>query len=268
MLKRAFTIVELLVVIAVIALLVAVLVPTLLAAKNRARSAICTSNMRQLSIGLVVYEAEQEVFPYGFNDKAHKLLSPPLSGFLGSGPDKVGWWWVNYLQSILEISLDQDSVTWCPARKAVGPGTRNNLLCGNYGVNRSICVDAQGTLGNPFVGEPLGAKNIRFPARTLLIGDSGYSLLSWRQAAIPDEVELSSSSDHPYRINSFFIPGLEMNQDRPGLADNPDATDGRHSRRTINFGYADGHTEQRKAEALAIEPAVLESGAIPLLWMP
>ena len=46
--RKAFTLVELLVVIAVIALLVAVLLPALGQAREAARDAICRSNMRQV----------------------------------------------------------------------------------------------------------------------------------------------------------------------------------------------------------------------------
>lgn len=47
--RRAFTIVELLVVVAVIAILIAVLLPGLRSASGIARSTACTSNLRQIS---------------------------------------------------------------------------------------------------------------------------------------------------------------------------------------------------------------------------
>ena len=53
--RRAFTLVELLVVIAIIALLLAILMPSLQAAKERAKRVVCASNLRQVGIGLVMY---------------------------------------------------------------------------------------------------------------------------------------------------------------------------------------------------------------------
>ena len=47
---KAFTLVELLVVIAVIALLMALLIPVLRSARERAHRVVCMSNLRQLTL--------------------------------------------------------------------------------------------------------------------------------------------------------------------------------------------------------------------------
>lgn len=56
--RRAFTLVELLVVIAIIALLIAILLPVLARARERAKRVACGSNLRQLHLGLVYYARE------------------------------------------------------------------------------------------------------------------------------------------------------------------------------------------------------------------
>jgi prepilin-type N-terminal cleavage/methylation domain-containing protein len=53
--KSGFTLVELLVVIAVIALLLAVLIPAMQKAKETARRVICANGMRQIGAGIVMY---------------------------------------------------------------------------------------------------------------------------------------------------------------------------------------------------------------------
>ena len=53
--KRAFTLVELLVVVGIIAVLIAVLMPALTTARNQAKLMICQSNLRQFGVAMQVY---------------------------------------------------------------------------------------------------------------------------------------------------------------------------------------------------------------------
>jgi prepilin-type N-terminal cleavage/methylation domain-containing protein len=58
----AFTLIEVLVVVAIIALLLAILLPSLSRAKEKARQAMCLSNLKQQGIGCAAYSAENRAF--------------------------------------------------------------------------------------------------------------------------------------------------------------------------------------------------------------
>src|SRR4051812_7338184 len=53
--RRAFTLIELLIVVGIVAVLVAVLLPTVSAAREQAKSVKCLSNLRQLAQAASVY---------------------------------------------------------------------------------------------------------------------------------------------------------------------------------------------------------------------
>ena len=53
--KKAFTLIELLVVIAIIAILAAILFPVFAQARDKARTASCLSNTKQMGLGITMY---------------------------------------------------------------------------------------------------------------------------------------------------------------------------------------------------------------------
>lgn len=61
--RRAFTLIELLVVVAIIGLLISILLPSLAAAREQSRAAVCLSNMKQVMTIMHLYAQENGTVP-------------------------------------------------------------------------------------------------------------------------------------------------------------------------------------------------------------
>jgi prepilin-type N-terminal cleavage/methylation domain-containing protein/prepilin-type processing-associated H-X9-DG protein len=69
--KRAFTLIELLVVIAIIAILAAILFPVFAKVREKARQTQCASNMRQIGLGILQYEQDNDEYKVPLSEETN-----------------------------------------------------------------------------------------------------------------------------------------------------------------------------------------------------
>ncbi|QDV34803.1 DUF1559 domain-containing protein [Tautonia plasticadhaerens] len=93
--RRGFTLIELLVVIAIIGVLIALLLPAVQSAREAARRAQCTNNLKQLGLALHNYESASAGFPPGIVTTTSNL------------PDEFSTWVAWSPQSMLLPYLEQ-----------------------------------------------------------------------------------------------------------------------------------------------------------------
>ncbi len=260
------------VVIAIIASLVGLSVPILRSSRERARTAVCAGRIKQLLVGLWSYQTENGTFPYGFQKASGQTASRDHYAGIAGSVDLAGWWWFDYSQEVNHATGDGLGVLSCPSKRQSDALLAVNLLCGNYGANLSVCRVEQYTqpYRDGFYGEPLSFNQIPQPAETLLLVDSGYSLISWWHATESPPVQLPPASMMLGGIqHAAYVPGMGINKDRTLLqGQTDDARGGRHPHKTVNVGFTDAHVATRKADEMLVEKTADSHWDNSPLWQP
>jgi prepilin-type N-terminal cleavage/methylation domain-containing protein/prepilin-type processing-associated H-X9-DG protein len=199
--SRAFTLVELLVVISVIAILTGLLLPALGNARLAARSAVCLSNIRQLQIASLMHA----------EDNQGRLIEPGLPEG-GIGPrEELSW--VNTLREYADGAIDarspgDESPHWPVAKSGQGVpviGTADRYRATSYAINDMVTSllqieaeagDSASTIASRFYNRMQKITHPSLTSQFLLLAEFG-------SFAGADHV-------HPQEWNPSFSPGPEL----------------------------------------------------------
>ena len=249
--RRAFTQIELLVVVALLAVLAAILLPALTGAQRAARDVQCASNIRQLCIGLLTYAGDWKgKFPPNIH-----WYDPPR-------PTKGNFW------------MDEERLgPYVPSGMFYEPniGYRGRIggvfVCPeDEGGARSYCMNLWASsvsyyAGNDRYGYCFGGPNVPEASKTILVAEvfsiyqspHGYLALT---TGLGGEADLSPGqrfgANGKY-VHSWGRPGdpvrytetptmiTYMNHRRPG-----DGGVGPEPKGRLNIGYCDGHVAMKR----------------------
>ncbi len=236
--QRAFTLVELLVVISVIGLLMAILMPSLSKARSQARSMVCRSNLRQLFFANTGYSTEHngyyvpgapDITEYkGGNHRWHGVRSNPDEAF-------------DPLKGPLAGYLADGEVKECPRRVDFFKGQEWEESfekgCGGYGYN-NVYIGSRQWQGREFSSfeemrragwETTRSDEVGRPSETLMFADTAMS----KQGATLIEY-------------SFAEPPFYVYKGEPVTGSYLSASIHFRHRGMANIGWADGHIDSRE----------------------
>lgn len=241
--KRAFTLIELLVVISIIALLLAILMPALGKVKEKAKSIVCRSNLKQLATALTLYSMDndnQAVVGLGNHDFWFFQIAP----YLGNN---------NFDDDPEKHMKGSMKVLQCPSTKEpVFDYWGTSTTRWRYHATNTVTgkpVPAQGSYGlNDWVGGWIGDVEGKTDRLNANFADS------YRK-------KIATKSDTPFFFDSAWVGAAPMDTDVPplDLTVQDESTHwqygmgrvciDRHNM-AINVVFADSHVDKVKLEDL------------------
>lgn len=196
-----FTLVELLIVIALIAILTGLLLPSLQKAKNLTREIVCKNNLKQLGGCTFLYSSDYAGYlPNAYMAWGHQW-PVKLLDYLGGGTWGYSTGWSSSVspksRSLFECPSGMDSLYYYTETPLSMPGP-------NYGYNMRIGLYGGGYYPGAENYRPRKIESIKAPSQAFLISDviGGYStgIVSYRTIGWVNQFQ----SRHNRAVNILF----------------------------------------------------------------
>lgn len=216
--RRGFTLIELLTVIAIIGILASLLFPVFARAREKARTAVCTSNLKQLGMAFDMYAQDyDETLPLFSQGNGYQ-------GFLGyAGADGIRW------ADMIFPYVKNSQVFDCPSgtkRLAIySGGSYYDIRTYSYGY-----VSPSSGVGDNFGVAGRSLAEIEDVSGTIMLADDG------RQDVNVDEESIGRMI--PNASDTMASLGSRVNGMRHTGADEND-----YGKLAFNAAYVDGHAK-------------------------
>lgn len=173
--KGGFSLIELLVVVAIIAVLASLLLPALSSAKEKSKSSLCKANIRQWGYALSMYLDDNDRFPSYWVRDSTRADAPPSSGVILNEVLELRPYFKNLANSQAGGYLVRGGVYHCPSSpdpikfdrmiQFFNPGYGPNVYGTDRMRNRTIGVG-----GDPLT-TPLRGNGVKAPNDFIVFGD-------------------------------------------------------------------------------------------------